>query len=127
VTASGSDPTYDAITISVPCTITSITQPTAPLVAARTYNVWSPKLTIDMSAASYATYAQTPNCGYTVTYAYAWTLPSARDPLTTNGSIIEINTTDKLKAGTYSVTFSATLTDTRSNPSNPTVHPARTV
>jgi hypothetical protein len=47
--------------------------------------------------------------------------------LTTNGSIIQINTTDKLRAGTYSVTFSATLTETGSNPPNPTVHPARTV
>jgi hypothetical protein len=47
--------------------------------------------------------------------------------LTTNGAIIEINTTDKTKAGTYSVTFSATLTETGSANGSNTVHPARTV
>lgn len=56
-TASGPNPSYDAITITVPCVITALTNPTAPSLADRTYNIWSPKKLIDMSAVAYATYA----------------------------------------------------------------------
>jgi len=126
-TASGADPSYNAITITVTCAITSFTSPTAPNLSTRTYNVWSPKRVIDMSLGAYATYAQTPNCGYAVTYSYAWTLPTSSNPLSTNGAVIEINTTDKTKAGTYSVTFSATLSETGSNSPSTTTHTAVTV
>ena len=41
VTASGPDPVYDAITITITCAIASLANPTAPNLATRTYNVWS--------------------------------------------------------------------------------------
>jgi len=62
-----------------------------------------------------------------VTYAYAWTLPTGSPPLATNGPVIEINSTDKTKAGTYSVTFSATLSETGSAGGSVTTHAAKSV
>lgn len=57
VTASGADPSYNAITITITCAITSLTNPTAPNLSTRTYNVWSAQKVIDMSLPAYATYA----------------------------------------------------------------------
>ena len=65
-TASGANPVFDAVQITVGCTITNIASPTAPATAdgwTLTYEVYSNALAIDLSTISYP---QTPLCGYTV-------------------------------------------------------------
>lgn len=83
-------------------------------------------MVIDMTKAAYATYTQTPTCGYAVTYTYSWTLPTGTIPITAVGATLEINTTDKTKAGNYSVTLATTVNETGSTGST-TSHTQPTV
>ena len=75
-TASGANPVFEAVYITVGCTIANVASPTAPAEADGwdlTYNVYENSLAIDLST---ILYPQTPLCGYTVTETYTWTIPS---------------------------------------------------
>ena len=47
-TASGADPSFDAVVVTVTCTLTAVANPTNP--ATQTYNIYDPMKTIDLTA-----------------------------------------------------------------------------
>ena len=105
-TASGTDQVFDALDLTIHCILASVTAPTAPLLADRTYTIYSPTLTIDMSSVGYATHTQSPDCGYVLTPTYSWTLPTGTTPITTTGAVLKVFSTTQSQASTgYSVTF----------------------
>ena len=72
----GLDKTYQAMTFTVTCEVTSWTAPSAPTSPTfdLSYAVFETPLTIDIST---LTYTQSPACGYTYTNNYSWsTLPA---------------------------------------------------
>jgi hypothetical protein len=115
VTASGPDQTFDALDLTIHCVLASVTAPTAPALADRTYTIYSPTLTIDMSSAAYATHTQSPDCGYTLTPTYSWTLPSGTLPITTNGAVLKVfSTTQSQARAGYTVTYKVVFQENKS-------------
>lgn len=106
-TASGANPVFEAVQITVGCTITNVASPTAPSTAGGwtlTYNVYDNSLAIDLSTIAYP---QTPLCGYTVSETFTWTIPSGA-PITVdsaNPEKVNVQTTDDTKHGTYTLTL----------------------
>ena len=72
-TTYGDDPVWDAVQITVGCTIATITPDAAPT-SGLTYNLYDTPLLIDLSSWAYT---QTPPCDYTVVNSFTWTVPSA--------------------------------------------------
>lgn len=111
-TASGANPYYEALEITVGCTITDIASPTAPDEGSGwtlTYNVYDPDLSIDLSVIDYP---QTPLCGKSGTEVFVWTIP-ADAPITVdpdNEQAINVYTTDVTKHGVYTVRLTNTIT-----------------
>jgi hypothetical protein len=84
-TASGANPAYEAIQLTVGCTITDVASPTAPATAngwTLTYYIYESDLTIDLSTIAYP---QTPLCDRSVTQVFAWTIPAGA-PITVDSS-----------------------------------------
>jgi hypothetical protein len=109
-TASGPNPNFEAVQITVGCTITDIASPTAPSEAdgwTLTYEIYSNVLSIDLSTISYP---QTPLCGYTVAETFSWSIPSGAANVITvasdNNQELLVQSTDVTKHGTYTVTLS---------------------
>ena len=71
-TTYGTDPVWDAVVITVGCTISTITPDAAPTTGL-TYVLYDSPLLIDLQ--TYA-YTQTPPCDYTVNNSYSWTIAS---------------------------------------------------
>ena len=69
-TANGNDPVFDAITITVDCTIRDIALASPAPAEQYSYKISDPTLEIDLSELQYV---QTPNCGKSVTKSFAWT------------------------------------------------------
>lgn len=46
--ASGTNPVFDAVVVTVECTLTSVPDPTPP--ATQTYTIYEPTMTIDLTA-----------------------------------------------------------------------------
>ena len=111
-TASGANPNFEAVQITVGCTITDVASPTAPSSAGGwtlTYDVYGDALGIDLSTIDYP---QTPLCGFTVTESFAWTIPSGA-PITVdadNAEKVLVQTTNDVKHGTYTLTLTNTIT-----------------
>lgn len=109
-TASGPNPNYLALTITVDCTITAVADPTAPSVAGGdtlTYQIFYTALEIDLSS---ITYPQTPLCGYTVTEVFNWNITPVGYPITESGEKITVWTTDTAKHADYTVTLTNAIT-----------------
>ena len=70
-TMSGGNPEFDAITITVGCTITSFDAQAPPDTQVVNLFTNAPFL-IDIST---WTYTMVPSCGYTVSNAFSWTIP----------------------------------------------------
>ena len=116
MTASGADQTFDALDLTIHCVLASVTAPTAPLLADRTYTIYSPTLTIDMSSAAYATHTQSPDCGYTLTPTYSWTLPTGTIPITQTGAVLKVfSTTQSQASAGYTVTYKVVFRENISN------------
>lgn len=116
VTAKGADQTFDALDLTIHCVLASVTAPTAPDLATRTYTIYAPTKTIDMSSVAFATHTQSPDCGYTLTPSYSWTLPSGTIPISTSGAVLSVQSTIQSQASAgYSVTFKVTFSENTSN------------
>ena len=107
-TASGPNPVYTAVVITVGCTITNIASPAAPTSPTfkLSYNIYDTALTIDLSTIQYP---QTPLCGKTVTENFTWTIPNGA-PITSSGEKIIVSSSDKTKHNVYSVTLKNSIT-----------------
>jgi len=109
-TASGANPNYLAVTITVGCTIASIASPTAPSTAGGwnlEYSIYYTALVIDLST---ITYPQTPLCGYTVTENFDWNVSPATSAITESGEKLTVWTTDNTKHGSYTAVLTNTIT-----------------
>ena len=71
-TAGSSNPTWNAVSITVTCEITSFAISGAGTTSF-TYNIFSKPLTISGTTLSFT---QTPNCGYTYTKGWGYTIPA---------------------------------------------------
>jgi hypothetical protein len=113
-TANGVDPTWDAATITVGCTVTGITAaapPASPAVTL-TYNLYAAPLLIDLTTWAYT---QAPSCGYTFTQAFTWTIPAAASSYIQQSTpvpkAITIQASRKAAVGTHAVVMTNTITD----------------
>lgn len=108
-TASGPNPAYLAVTITVGCTIASIASPTAPTTVGGwnlDYNIYYSALEIDLSTIAYP---QTPLCGYTVSETFAWSITPADSIFVESGEKLTVWTTDNTKHDTYTVVLTNTI------------------
>ena len=71
-TKGSNQPSYTAVTITVSCEVTSFSV-SNPGTTSHTYNTFSPMKIID---ASTLTFTQSPNCMYTTSNSFAYTIPS---------------------------------------------------
>ncbi len=71
--ASGTNPVFDAVTVTVDCTRTAVENPGYSTTI--TYYIHQPTMIIDLTALG-VVYTQTPPCALTVTESYAWTIPA---------------------------------------------------
>jgi len=117
-------PAFESVRLTVNCSVTAFLNPAAPSLAARTYNIYSPTKSIDLTP----TFAlQTPLCDYTPNMVYTWTIGGAPIPadspikVNANKSTqIDIVSILKSKVATYSVTFSNAITNSHGGVSSAT-------
>lgn len=69
--------TFDSLTLTVGCVISTVANFVVPTLADRTYVLYNPTKKIDMATYDNSNMIQTPNCGYTLTTSYAYTIESA--------------------------------------------------
>jgi len=69
--------TFDSLTLTVGCIISSVANFVVPTLADRTYVLYSPTKKIDMATYDSSNMIQTPNCGFTLVVSYAYTIDSA--------------------------------------------------
>lgn len=113
----GPNPNYTALTITVTCQVTSITQPANPTTNLG-YIVYDATNTAhDFTS---ATYTQVPNCGWPVTNSYSWEGVDASPALTASGAALKVFTTQKSQAATYTVKLSNTITIASNGPAGST-------
>ena len=106
--------TFDAMTITVSCTITSVPNPTPPN-SGLTYNLYDTMLTIDLSSIKFT---QSPPCEYPATSAITWTIPQTHTNVITVSQDklkLYVYTLDKSKLGTHDVTLANVLTYNNAN------------
>jgi hypothetical protein len=117
----GPNPNYQALTITVTCVVTSITQPAAPTTNL-SYTVYDKS----NSHHSFTTsqYTQTPPCGYTMTSVFTWTGVSASPALTNVDGALTIYTTKKAEKGTYPLKLQNVVTIASNGGSSTTFTPA---
>ncbi len=102
------------------CVITAIADLVVPVQTIRTYVLYSATKKIDMAVSNNSNMIQTPNCGYTPTVTYAYTIPSdASAFISVDGTIpsqINIMTNNPAHVATtsYAVTLTVTIIDTQS-------------
>lgn len=69
--------TFDSLTLTVGCVITSVADFVVPTLADRTYVLYQPTKSINMATYDSSNMIQTPNCGYSLTVSYAYTIEPA--------------------------------------------------
>jgi len=99
--------TFDAVQITVGCTITSIPNPTDPTNGKTlSYTLYDTTLEIDFSN---IVYTQSPPCEYAVTEAFTFTIPSAGAVVmaqnSSNSEQLDVITLRDDKIGSYAVTM----------------------
>jgi hypothetical protein len=118
-TASGADPQFDAVTVTVTCTLTAVANPGNP--PTQQYYIYDATKTIDLSTLTssitgYSSngYLQTPNCRMSVTEAKVWTIPSAGQAsikeVTGNKMQLTVQTNTNTNAGTFTVKLVNSIT-----------------
>ena len=112
--------TYDSFTLTVGCVITAIADFVVPTQAIRTYVLYSPSKKIDMAVSDNSNMIQTPNCGYTPTVSYSYSIPAeAAAFVSVDGTIssqinIMTNNPAHVAISAYAVTLTVTIIDTQS-------------
>lgn len=121
----GPNPTYEALTLTVTCQVTSVAPPAAPSVgdASLTYTVYdASNVSHDYTA---STWVQTPPCGYAVSNNFSWDGHAATTAITVDASssvaALSIFSTKKADAGSYPIKLSNTLTIANNGPGGNTV------
>ena len=115
-TTYGNDPVWDAVVITVGCTIATITPDAAP--ATQVYNLYDSSLIVDLSTWAYT---QDPSCDYSFSSSYEWEIPSdgteyITDSVPSNYQAVTIQSQKKAAVGTYSLRLKNTITDNNEVP-----------
>ena len=103
--SSGTNPVFDAVVVTIDCTLTSVDDPSNP--STQTYYIYDPTMTIDLTALG-VIYTQTPPCELAVTETYTWTGVSdaaAISEVSGNPMQLTIVSNKNTEAGTFSVTL----------------------
>jgi hypothetical protein len=99
--------TYNALTFSVTCTVTSFTDPSISDIS---YTIFNAASTYQVPAAGFV---QVPTCGYAFTVAYTWTgFPASgfiSEPSAGSGGIF-VKSEAHSDAGTHAINYDATFT-----------------
>jgi hypothetical protein len=102
--------------LTIDCTVTAITQPTAP-VSGLTYSVYADPNTYDFTQSAYA---QTPDCGYAYTSVFAWEGDGASAALETTAGALVVSTSLRNLAANHEVKLGNTLTIAANGPAGST-------
>ena len=106
---SGTSPVFEAIIVTVDCTLTDVADPGNP--ATQTYYIYDPTMTIDLTALG-TVYTQTPPCELAVSESYAWTIDAGAVAVTETADPMVLTVVSNLntEAGTFTATLVNTIT-----------------
>lgn len=111
----GTKPSYTTYTLTVTCTVLSITPPAAP-VSGLTYTVYDETLTFDFTA---SVYTQVPDCMWPVANSYSWEGTSG-SPFVTTNAILDVFTQAVDEAGSFEVKLANEITIASNGPAGST-------